>query len=347
MASDATASDVVPQHFSIVALETIFTGLPPITVPAPHTFTLTTYERSTAAEVGPRLRDAAADIAIITTVPVRGDALDPANTPKLKLISAIASGTDTIDLAACKKRGIRVLNSPGCNIDAVAEHAVSLYFACRRRIVPSMTALQRGDWPKKGTLMHTAMTGGNAAVRRCATETVALVGYGAVGKRVAELLRALGMHVLVTARKGATGSLPNGRVAFEDAIRKATLVVLCCPRTHETLNLLSTPELNVMQPDCLVVNVSRGGIVNEQALLEALQTSKIGGAGVDVFGVEPAGPETSPLLTSEVASSDLNLVVTPHTAWVAAQTTANNHQVLVENINGFVSGSVNPDRIRA
>lgn len=341
------ASETVPQHFNIVALETIFTGLPPITVPAPHTFTLTAYERSTAADVGPHLRDANADIAIITTVPIRGDALDPANTPNLKLISAIASGTDTIDLATCAKRGIRVLNSPSCNIDAVAEHAVSLYFACRRRIVPSMLALQRGDWPKKGTLMHTAMTGGEFAVRRCAAETVALIGYGAVGKRVAELLRALGMHVLVTARKGATDNLPEGRVAFDDALRQATVVVLCCPRTPETVDLLSELEFAVMQSDCLVVNVSRGGIVNEKALLEALQAGKIGGAGVDVFGVEPAGPETSPLLTAEVAASGLNLVVTPHTAWVASQTTANNHRVLVENINGFISGSVDPTRIRA
>ena len=347
MPSDAAPGYAVPQHFSIVALETIFTGLPPITVPAPHTFTLTTYERSTAAEVGPRLRDAEADIAIITTVPVRGDALDPANTPKLRLISAIASGTDTIDLAACARRGIRVLNSPICNIDAVAEHAVALYFACRRRIVPSMTALRRGDWPKKGTLMHTAMTGGNDAVRRCAAETVALVGYGAVGKRVAELLRALGMHVLVAARKGATDSVPHGRTAFADALRQATVVVLCCPRTPETLDLLSTPEFAVMQPDCLVVNVSRGSIVDEQALLDALQTGTIGGAGVDVFGVEPAGPETSPLLTPSVAASGLNLVVTPHTAWVAAQTTANNHRVLVENIHGFITGSVSPERVRA
>lgn len=345
-----TATDITTpttQHFNIVALEVMLTDLPEITVPTPHTFSLTTYERTPIAQVGERLRNA--DIAIITTVSIRAEALDPAVTPNLKLITAVASGTDTIDLATCRTRGIRVLNSPGCNIDAVAEHALALYFASRRSVVPSMMALQKNEWPKRGTLFRTANhANGMIPARRCAAETAVVVGYGGVGKRVVELLRMLGMNVSVAGRKGQPkADVPEGRVEFDTAIRTATLIVLCCPRTAETLDLLSTAEFAVMQPDCVLVNVSRGGIVDEAALLVALQTNQIAGAGMDVFAKEPAGTETCPLLAPDVVNAGLNLVLTPHTAWVAAQTNANNQRVLIENIHGFINGKVEEDRLQA
>lgn len=343
--------NALPQHLTIVALETVFTGLPTIALSAPYTFSLTTYERTDPADVGTRLRDA--DIAIVTTVTIGAAALAPAVTPRLKLITAIVAGTDSIDLAACAARGIRVLNTPGCNVDAVAEHAVGLYFACRRRMVPSMQALQQGLWPQRGTIIHTALAHGQAP-RGCREETVAIIGYGGVGKRVATLLWALGMTVVVAARKSSLAAATSGavvdghhRAPFEEALRAATVVVLCCTLAPDTANLLSTAEFAVLRPDCLVINVARGGVVDEAALLVALQEGKIGGAAVDVFAVEPAGPETSPLLTAEVAAAGLNLVVTPHTAWLAAQTTANQHRMLLENLNGFIRGNVAPERIRA
>lgn len=337
----------LPQHVNIVALETVFTGLPTIALPAPHTFSLTVYERTYPDEVGDRLRDA--DIAIVTTVLIGVAALDAAVTPRLRLITAMVAGTDSIDLPTCTARGIRVINAQGCNVDAVAEHAVGLYFACRRKMVPSMQQLHQGLWPERGTIIHSALTNGLAA-RSCRDETVAILGYGGVGKRVATLLRALGMKVVIARRKGAEGT-PKGdidRVPFLEALRVASVVVLSCPLTDDTRNLLSTAEFAAMQQsDCIVINVARGGVVDEDALLVALQTGQIGGAGVDVFAVEPAGPATSPLLTPEIAASGLNLVVTPHTAWLAAQTKANQHRMLLENLHGFIAGDLNPERIRA
>ncbi|CAK7233141.1 hypothetical protein SBRCBS47491_008508 [Sporothrix bragantina] len=345
--TDTMTDTMLPQHLNIVALQTKLTDLPGITLPAPYTFTLTKYVTTPVDQVGERLHDA--DIAIITTVPIRADTLDPAVTPKLKLICAVASGTDTIDLAACRARGIRVLNNPACNIDAVAEHALALYFSARRSVVPSMMALVNNEWPKRGTLIKTAEhANGTLPARRCAAETAVVVGYGGVGKRVVELLRMLGMNVVVAGRKGqSTADLPAGRVAFAEAIKTATALFLCCPRNAETLNLLSTAEFASMLPDSLLINVSRGGIVDEVALLVALQTNQIAGAGVDVFAQEPASSETSPLLAAEVVSAGLNLVMTPHTAWVSAQTTANNARILLENLHSFIDGKMEEERIRA
>lgn len=322
----------------------MFTGLPQIVLLPPHTFSLTTYERSKPADLPARLADA--EIAIVTTVPLGPELLSPTVTPRLQLVVALASGTDIIDLAACRARGICVFNSPSCNVDAVAEHSVGLYFACRRNMLPSMRALLADRWPVRGTLMQTAMTHGRVAARGCRSETAVVVGYGRVGQRVAVLLRALGKTVEVVGRKnsegssgGSSGCSFNHRVPFDEALRRASMVVLCCPRTPETLNLLSTAEFSLMQADCILINVARGGIVDEAALLQALRDGQIGGAGVDVFAQEPAGPGTCALLRSD-AVEDVNLVVTPHTAWVAADTTANYQEALLENLADFIQGTM-------
>ncbi|KAI1372067.1 glycerate dehydrogenase [Hypoxylon crocopeplum] len=330
-----------PRHFNIVALETFFTPIPPLVVPSPHTFTLTEYTRSTVEEIPSRIKDA--DIVITTTVPLRAEALSPEICPKLKLIAVMASGTDSIDLVACAARGIRVLNSPGCNVDAVAEHAVALYFTVRRSIFPTMRDLRAGEWPRRGTLMTRVYVAGQPP-RACRDETVAIVGYGGVGQKVARLLGGLGMKVLVAGRKGSP-TAPEGRVPFEEALKRATVMVLCCPRSPATLNLLSEPEFAQMREDVVLVNVARGGIVDEAALLKALKEGQIAGAGVDVFGQEPASPETSPLLGDGV--EELNLVATPHTAWIAIDTTANYQRVLQENIDSFIRGNVEEMRNKA
>ncbi|KPM45145.1 hypothetical protein AK830_g1319 [Neonectria ditissima] len=329
-----------PTHFNIVALETFFTPMPTLSVPSPHTFSLTTYDKTIAAEVPARITDA--DILITTSVALRAETLSAQVCPRLKLIVVIAAGTDTTDLDACARRGIRVLSCPNCNKDAVAEHAIALYFAVRRSIMPTMRGLLADEWPQRGSLMRSVFMA-ERPPRACRDETVAIVGNGAVGKRVSELCTALGMQVVVAARKGASAS--EGKVAFDVALKTATVVFVCCPRTPETMNLLSGPEFVAMPQDAVLVNVSRGGVVDEGALLTALKQGDIGGASVDVFAMEPASSKTSPLLTEEV--KELNLVLTPHMAWVGGETTANYHKVLQENIDGFILGTVQEERVRA
>lgn len=330
-----------PRHFNIVALETFFSPLPKISVPKPHTFTLTEHNRTTVAEIPDRIKDA--DILITTTIPVRAEHLSKEISPNLKLISVQASGTDSVDLDVCRQRGIRVLNSPGCNVDAVAEHAVGLYFATRRSIVPTMKATREGEWPRQGNLMRMTFSNGQSP-RSCHGETAVIIGYGGVGRRIESIFTSLGMKVLISGRKNASSGAASGRVEFEKGIREATVLVLCCPRTEETVGMISGPEFEKMRPDALVINVARGGIVVEEELLKALESGKIAGAATDVYDQEPASPESSVLLG---ADAGLNLVTTPHTAWIGMDTMVNYQRVVLENINGYISGQVSEERIKA
>ncbi|KAH8892678.1 D-isomer-specific 2-hydroxyacid dehydrogenase family protein [Thozetella sp. PMI_491] len=329
-----------PQLFTIVALETFFTPLPELTVPSPHSFKLIAYDKTPPGDVASRIQDA--DIVVTTTVPIRADALAAERSPKLKLIAVLASGTDSIDLAACAARGIRVLNSPNCNTDAVAEHAVALYFTVRRSIVPTMLDLRAGEWPRRGTLMK-ATYQAQEPPRGCKNETVVIIGNGGVGRHMTRLFSALGMKVVIAGRKGAGDQ--SGRVGFEEGLKMASVIAVSCPRTPETLGLISDPELSMMKPDALLVNVSRGGIVDEDAVLRALKDGRIAGAATDVFEKEPASPETSSLLRGD--TEGLNLVTTPHTAWIGSETTEKYQQVLQENIDGFILGAIQDDRIKA
>lgn len=191
--------------------------------------------------------------------------------------------------------------------------------------------------------------------RTCESEVLGVIGYGGVGKRVAALAKALGMKVLISERKGASSSTesaavdgssasgdapPTQRTPFTTLLSQATVIVLSCPRSPETINLLSAPEFALMRPDALVINVSRGGVVDEAALLSALRGGKIAGAASDVFLTEPATPDNSVLL-GKVAEG-LNLVTTPHVAWYAEETVKAYNRALQDNLKGWLEEGERP-----
>lgn len=146
---------------------------------------------------------------------------------------------------------------------------------------------------------------------------------------------ALGMQVMVADRKtGVTGK--PGRMPFLEVLKQATLIVCCIPKNPETVDLLSTAELQVMRRNAIVVNVSRGGIVNEDALLDALRRRTIYGAGLDVWATEPSGPVNTALLRED--TEGLNLVTTPHSAWYAQKTFKNYQDFIKENVYAWCDG---------
>lgn len=149
----------------------------------------------------------------------------------------------------------------------------------------------------------------------------------------------MGMRVLVAARKGDSKPQPD-RVAFEEALEKATVVILTCPRSPETMDLISTPEFDRMRPEAVLINVSRGGIVNEPALVQALRDGKIAGAATDVFEKEPAlGGEKAESVLLGPETRGLNLTVSPHVAWFGEKTMENYQRILKENVEGWVVGN--------
>jgi phosphoglycerate dehydrogenase-like enzyme len=150
------------------------------------------------------------------------------------------------------------------------------------------------------------------------------------------------MQVLIADRKnGGTPIFKDEstyRTPFKEVLKRSTVLILCLPRTPESLNLVSTPEFELMSPHAVLINVARGGIVDEGALVKALKDGKISGAATDVFAIEPAeGAKDSPLLSP--AARDLNLTLTPHVAWFGERTSQNLQRILKANVESWVGGT--------
>ncbi|KAJ5117151.1 uncharacterized protein N7443_003060 [Penicillium atrosanguineum] len=311
------------ERHHVVAIEALHYQIPEFDIPGAYTKAV--HRWTEPSELIERIKDAT--IVITTTIRLTSEVLDVEATPKLRLIVIMATGTDCVDLAAAKARGIPVCNCPGSNVDSVSEHAIGLYFATRRKLVTLHNATVavpespdlNTEWKMNGSLRPRLSRSDGLGPLLCSDETVGIIGYGMLGKRIEALSKGLGMKVNIAERKGVA---PRGdRIAFEDALKQSTVLFLCLPRSPETINLISTAEFQKMSPHALLINVARGGIVDEQALLEALQCRTITGAATDVYAIEPCGRGDSPLLSPEAA--ELNLVLTPHLAWYAERTLHN------------------------
>ncbi|KAF2466611.1 glycerate dehydrogenase [Lindgomyces ingoldianus] len=327
------------QH-TIIVLESATIGLPSeLDLPGSE-YKIIEYPHTSGDQVAERIK--AATILVIAATRLDFHLLSHRVSPNLEMISLVASGTDTVDLEACRKRGIRVCNASGASAAAVSEHALGFYFAVRRHFVKTHSIVQAGGWKGRSTLNHMMMGTMEKMPLNCEEETMGLIGNGTIGKRIAKLARMLGMKVLISDRKGE-GTCRPGRTLFEDVLKNSTVLILVIPRTPESTNMISTGELKMMRKEAVLVNVSRGEIVDEVALVQALKHGWIGGAAVDVFAHEPATSETCPLIGDH--AKDLNLITTPHTAWAGDQTSANLQRMAKENIEAWYCGE--PRRIVA
>jgi glycerate dehydrogenase len=170
-------------------------------------------------------------------------------------------------------------------------------------------------------------------IRELAGRNLAIVGYGALGKAVAHVGRCLGMSLLISQRPGDKGPPPGGRVAIERVIEQADVLSLHCPLNDATRHLLGSDEFRRMKRDAIVINTARGGLIDQEALVEALRTGEIGGAGIDVLPVEPP-PADAPLLAPDIP----NLILTPHVAWAAKEARQRAIDQVAENIASFYAG---------
>ncbi|MFA4873420.1 MAG: hydroxyacid dehydrogenase [Patescibacteria group bacterium] len=214
---------------------------------------------------------------------------------KLKVIARAGVGVDTIDTVAAEQRGIKVINAPGSNSRSVAEHAIGLMFAVARTIPQADSSMKAGKWEKK-LFKGTELEG----------KTLGVLGYGRVGKSVAQIAHALGMEVLAWTRTSRTDPQIQFTVALEEVLRRADIITIHLPKSEETAHLISTRELEHMKEGVFIINTARGGIVDEEALLHALQSGKVRGAGLDVFENEPA--------PSQALIAHSRVVATPHIA---------------------------------
>ena len=244
---------------------------------------------------------ASAQYAITGQVPVPAELLKHAR--QLRLLHKWGVGVDNIDLEAARSAGISVARLPGSNAIPVAEYTIGLMIALLRNLAWGHTQLKQGHWGSRSLPHDSLMLNGR---------TVGLVGYGAIGQRVAMLLKAFGCRVLATRRSSQNASEEGVEiVALERLLSESDVVSLHCPLTAETAGLIDREALQRMKPHAVLINVARGGVVNESDLYWALKTRVIMGAATDVYDIEPL-PADSPLLELD------NLVVSPHLAGIAA-----------------------------
>jgi len=284
------------------------------------------YARTSQAEVEARLADAT--IAIVNKLIL--DAETIARLPMLKMIAVAATGTNNVDLDACRARGIVVSNIRGYAVHTVPEHAIALMLALSRNLVAYRNSVQAGRWQESEQFCFF-----DHPIRDLHGATLAVLGSGSLGDGVVRLAEAFGMHVLKAERKGAPVCRP-GYTPFAEALAAADVVSLHCPLTPETQGLIGANELRAMKSSALLINTARGGLVDEVALVAALREGWIAGAGFDVLTKEPPR-EGNPLLSPELLALP-NFLLTPHVAWASRPAMQALADQLIDNIEAFARG---------
>jgi len=281
------------------------------------------YSVTSADQTVERLKDAT--VAITNKVQLQREILD--QLPGLKMVAIAATGTNNVDLECCRERGIVVSNIRNYSVHTVPEHVFMMVLALRRNLVAFRADVQNGAWQKSEQfclLTH--------PVRDLYGSTLGIMGHGAIGKSVEQIALAFGMKVLLAEHKGAA-VVRQGYTAFDEVLRASDVITLHLPLNEQTRHLISTAEFARMKPDAILINTARGGLVDEAALLEALRSGRLGGAGFDVLGKEPP-KEGNALLNVNLP----NFILTPHNAWsgrAAMQTLADQ---LIDNIEAFTAG---------
>lgn len=244
--------------------------------------------------------------------------------PQLKLIAVVATGLNNVDLPAAKEHGIEVVNVTGYGRSTVAQHTMALMLALATRLLDYHRDVQAGLWASSS--MFCLM---GHPIIELEGRTLGIVGYGDLGQGVAERARAFGMNIVLAARPGQPTGVVDGypRIPLDEMLRQADVVSLHCLLTPETRNLIGAAELATMKPDALLINTSRGGLVDEQALAEALRAGALGGAGFDVLTEEPP-VNGNPLLADDIP----NLIVTPHSAWASREARQRIIEITADNL---------------
>jgi len=238
--------------------------------------------------------------------------------PRLKLLSLWGTGTDNVDLAAAARHGLTVTNTPGVAAVAIAEHALMLTLAVARRVVTLHNSVVAGEWPR-----------GQAV--QLQGKTLGVIGLGAIGRQFARLAQGIGMRVIAWTMH-PDPALNFELVDLDTLLRTSDIISVHLRLSNDTLGFLARPQFEMMKPGVILVNTARGPIVEQPALLEALSTGRIAGAGLDVFDVEPL-PAGHPLAKAP------NVVLTPHCAGITPEVLEAGLALAIANIGSFLSGN--------
>ena len=290
---------------------------------------LTCYPSTTDADIVSRL--AGAHIAIVNKVILSAGVL--CQLPELKLICVAATGVNNVDLAAAAELGITVCNVRGYADTAVPQHVFALLLQLTNQVQQYHQAVIDGRWSQSPFFCLL-----DYPVTELAGKTFTVVGYGALGQASARLARAFGMKVIIAEQPGAV-KCREGRLPFIDALAQADVISLHCPLTPDTHKLFNQAVLQSLKPGAMLINTARGGLIDEAALLQALQQGPLAAAALDVLTQEP------PQADNALINAGLpNLLLTPHMAWASAEARQRMVLQLAGNIHGFLHGQT-PNQI--
>lgn len=280
------------------------------------------YDDSSEKEIISRLDGAV--VAVTKEMPVSAELLAqfPAS---VKLLVEAGTGYNNIDIAAAKAKGITVCNIPAYSSERVAHTAIMLLLNLASTMQVQIKMLAKGDrsnFTKHLTVPHVELNG----------KTLGVVGAGNIGKQVIAVAQAMGMKILATSRRKREDADGVHYVSMEELLKNSDVVSLHCPLTPETRHVINADTLALMKPTAFLINTSRGALIDEKALIKALEEGKIAGAGLDVQEQEPPA-EDNPLYTMD------NVILTPHMGWKGLETRKRLVSIIEADIKGFLAGS--------
>jgi glycerate dehydrogenase len=245
--------------------------------------------------------------------------------PELRYIGVMATGYNIVDVEAARARGVVVSNVPAYGTSAVAQMVFALLLELTQRTGHHSETVREGRWSRSADFCYW-----DYPLVNLSGKTIGIVGYGRIGQAVGKIAEAFGMKVIISQR--GTRTYPGVKsVSLDDLFVEADVVSLHCPLTADNRGLVNKDQLARMKPSALLINTSRGPLIDESALANALNEEQIAGAGLDVLSIEPP-PLDNPLLKAA------NCIITPHIAWATRESRERLMQILIENLKAFLGG---------
>lgn len=272
------------------------------------------YLRTPKEKVIERLRNA--EIALTNKVIIDKTVIDAC--PSLKYISVLATGYNVVDCAYARSKGISVSNVPAYSTDSVVQHTFALILELYSKVGVHNQSVSAGDWVNSIDFCYCVSN-----LTELSGKTLGIIGYGSIGKSIEKIANAFGMKILINTRTPFAGC-----VSLEELLRNSDIVTLHCPLTADNVKMINDKTLSLMKKSAILINTARGGLIDEDALSNALKMGKIAGAGVDVLSSEPPKRD-NPLLSSP------NIIITPHIAWATLEARSRLLKITCDNIKGY------------
>lgn len=285
----------------------------------------TFYDQTLPSEILKRAE--AAEILVINKTVLTKEILQ--KLPLLRLVCVTATGVNCIDLEAAQQRSVTVCNIPNYSTACVPQLTLFLILALATRFVSYYEDVKKGRWQ---TSRHFSFF--DYPIQEIRGKTLGIIGYGHIGKEVARLAIAFGMQILIAQHTDPKRSIPNA-LPFTEVLQQADFVTIHTPLTPVTKNLIGEKELSLLKKTACIINVSRGGIIQEEALAKALKQGTIAGAALDVLSQEPPS-ENHPLLDPTIP----HLILTPHIGWASIEARRSLLEITRKNIDAYLRGNV-------